>query len=110
MKKKLLFLLFAILFLNSLKSKAQSSSTTLDVISWNLEYFGAPYNSGPPDKDLQEANVKKLMRYFDADIYGLVEIVDSTHLRKLRDSLGTNYEFIIAPYSTDGPIGQMAGG
>jgi len=45
------------------------------------------------------------MRYFDADIYGLVEIVDTVHLRKLRDSLGTNFEYIIAPYSTDGPIG-----
>lgn len=105
MKKNLLFLLFAILLLNNFPSKAQSSSSTLDVIGWNLEFFGAPYASGPTDKDLQEANAKKLMRYFDADIYGLVEIVDTTHLRKLRDSLGTNFEFIIAPYSTDGPIG-----
>lgn len=105
MKKKLLFLLLTVLLLNIQKSKAQSSSTTLDVISWNLEFFGAPFNSGPPDKDLQEANAKKLMRYFDADIYGLVEIVDSTHLRKLRDSLGTNFEFIIAPCSTGGDVG-----
>jgi Secretion system C-terminal sorting domain len=105
--KRLPLLIFSTVFIffNSQKSKGQSSSSTLDVISWNLEYFGAPYNSGPPDKDLQEANAKKLMRYFDADIYGLVEIVDSTHLRKLRDSLGTNFEFIIAPCSTDGAIG-----
>lgn len=87
------------------ESKAQSSTSTLDVVSWNLEFFGAPFNSGPTDKDLQEANAKKLMRYFDADIYGLVEIVDTMRLRKLRDSLGTNFEYIIAPYSTDGPIG-----
>lgn len=86
-------------------SNGQSSTSTLDVISWNLEFFGAPYNSGPANKDLQEANAKKLMRYFDADIYGLVEIVDTVHLRKLRDSLGSNFEYIIAPYSTDGPIG-----
>ncbi|MBK6937702.1 MAG: hypothetical protein IPH18_13075 [Chitinophagaceae bacterium] len=84
---------------------AQSSLTTLDIVSWNLEFFGAPYNSGPNDKDLQELNAKKIMRYFDADIYGLAEIVDTTHLRKLRDSLGTNFEYIIAPYSTDGAIG-----
>ena len=45
------------------------------------------------------------MRYFDADIYGLVEIVDTMRLRRVRDSLGTNFEYIIAPYSTDGPIG-----
>ena len=105
MKKYLLFLFLVILAATAEKSNAQSSTTTLDVVSWNLEFFGAPYNSGPPDKDLQEANAKKIMRYFDADIYGLVEIVDTVHLRKLRDSLGTNFEYIIAPYSTDGPIG-----
>lgn len=104
--KKIIPLLFLIcFFMNNQVLQAQSSTLTLDVISWNLEYFGAPYNSGPTDKDLQEANAKKLMRYFDADIYGLVEIVDTVHLRKLRDSLGANYEYIIAPYSTDGNIG-----
>ncbi len=105
MKKYLLFLLFAVLILNTQKSIAQSSSTTLDVISWNLEFFGAPYNSGPADKDLQEANAKRLMRFFDADIYGLLEIVDTVHMKKLRDSLGINFEFVIAPYSPDGAIG-----
>lgn len=106
MKKKLpLFLFFVIFSVIVTESKAQSSTSTLDVVSWNLEFFGAPFNSGPSDKDLQEANAKKIMRYFDADIYGLVEIVDTVHLRKLRDSLGANFEYIIAPYSTDGPIG-----
>ena len=104
MKKNLLYLFLVILTATAEKLNAQSSTTTLDVVSWNLEFFGAPYNSGPPDKDLQEANAKKIMRYFDADIYGLVEIVDTVHLRKLRDSLGTNFEYIIAPYSTDDPI------
>ncbi|MBL7722696.1 MAG: T9SS type A sorting domain-containing protein [Chitinophagaceae bacterium] len=105
MKKKLPLLFFVIFSVIVAESKAQSSTSTLDVVSWNLEFFGAPFNSGPSDKDLQEANAKKIMRYFDADIYGLVEIVDTIHLRKLRDSLGTNFEYIIAPYSTDGPIG-----
>ena len=104
MKKTIILFLITFTFLTP-KSNAQSSATTLDIVSWNLEFFGAPYNSGPVDKDLQEANAKKIMRHFDADIYGLVEIVDTTHLRKLRDSLGTNFEYIIAPYSTDGAIG-----
>ncbi|NOT51008.1 MAG: T9SS type A sorting domain-containing protein [Chitinophagaceae bacterium] len=101
--KKFLFVFVLIIVSNI--SFSQSSNATLDVIGWNLEFFGAPYASGPTDKDLQEANAKKLMRYFDADIYGLVEIVDTVHLRKLRDSLGSNFEYIIAPYSTSGPIG-----
>lgn len=105
MKKNLPLLFFVIFSVITPESKAQSSTSTLDVVSWNLEFFGAPFNSGPTDKDLQEVNAKKIMRYFDADIYGLVEIVDTMRLRKLRDSLGTNFEYIIAPYSTDGPIG-----
>lgn len=105
MKKNLPLLFFVIFSVITAESKAQSSTSTLDVVSWNLEFFGAPFNSGPTDKDLQEVNAKKIMRYFDADIYGLVEIVDTMRLRKLRDSLGTNFEYIIAPYSTDGPIG-----
>ena len=105
MKNKLPFLLLFAFLINNKTSSAQSSTSTLDVIGWNLEFFGAPYASGPTNKDLQEANAKKLMRYFDADIYGLVEIVDTMRLRRVRDSLGTNFEYIIAPYSTDGPIG-----
>lgn len=105
MKRFLPVLLLAGILMNTTRSIAQSSIYTLDVVSWNLEFFGAPYASGPADKDLQEANAKKIMRYFDADIYGLVEIVDTTHLRKLRDSLGTNWEYIICPYSTSGNIG-----
>ncbi len=105
MKKNLPLLFFVIFSVITAESKSQSSTSTLDVVSWNLEFFGAPFNSGPTDKDLQEVNAKKIMRYFDADIYGLVEIVDTMRLRKLRDSLGTNFEYIIAPYSTDGPIG-----
>ncbi len=105
MNRFLPVLLLAGILMNTTRSIAQSSIYTLDVVSWNLEFFGAPYASGPADKDLQEANAKKIMRYFDADIYGLVEIVDTTHLRKLRDSLGTNWEYIICPYSTSGNIG-----
>ena len=105
MKNKLPFLLLFAFLINNKTTSAQSSTSTLDVIGWNLEFFGAPYASGPTNKDLQEANAKKLMRYFDADIYGLVEIVDTMRLRRVRDSLGTNFEYIIAPYSTDGPIG-----
>lgn len=105
MKRTLPLLVIVFFTIATKKSTAQSSPSTLDVISWNLEFFGAPFNSGPLNKDLQEVNTKKLMRYFDADIYGLVEIVDTIHLRKLRDSLGTNFEYIIAPYSTDGAIG-----
>ncbi len=85
---------------------AQSSASTFDVVSWNIEFFGAPYASGPANKDLQEENVKKICRFFDADIYGLAEVVDSMRLRRLVDSLGSDFDFRIAEYCSDGVIGS----
>ncbi|HNC38321.1 MAG TPA: hypothetical protein PK492_03095, partial [Chitinophagaceae bacterium] len=96
--KKLLFatLLFLCIGYNDLK--AQSSINTLDVVSWNVEFFGAS-SSGPTDKDLQEINVKKVLRWLNADLYGLVEVVDTMRLRRVVDSLGnTEYGFFVAPY------------
>ena len=60
MKKFLPVSLFVLLFVLPGRAKAQSTANTLDVIGWNLEFFGAPFASGPANKDLQEANAKKL--------------------------------------------------
>lgn len=108
MNKALLILIFFTISLS--KVKGQSTASTLDVISWNVEFFGAPFASGPADKNLQEINVKKLMRYFNADLYGLIEVVDSMRLRRVVDSLGnTEYGFIIAPYCSNNTTGTGNG-
>lgn len=87
-------------------ASAQSSANTLDIVGWNIEYFGAPYNSGPTDKDLQEFNAKRIMRMLNADLYGVTEIVDTFRFRRLVDSLGLNeYGFAIAPYCSSNTTG-----
>lgn len=102
----LLILLLSITF----NARAQSSAATLDVVCWNLEFFGAPYNSGPADKDLQEVNTKKIMRFLNADLYGLLEIVDTMRLRRLVDSLGnTEFGYVVAPYCSNNTTGTGAG-
>jgi hypothetical protein len=88
---------FAILFIIYTKATAQSSAATLDIVGWNIEWFGATGN-GPSDDNLQRENVKKVIRYLDADIYGLTEMVDTVHIRRLVDSLGPNYAYIISPF------------
>ena len=50
--KKIIALLFILPVFTEVKSK--SSAATLDVVSWNIEFFGAPFASGPANKDLQE--------------------------------------------------------
>jgi hypothetical protein len=100
------FLLILFVFVIS-KNYGQSTSTTLDIVSWNIEFFG-DINNGPADNDLQEANAKKVMRYLNADIYGLCEIVDTMRLRRLTDSLGANFGFKIADFCSNNTTGTGA--
>ncbi len=107
MNKALILFFFSLLL--SAHIRSQSTASTLDVISWNVEFFGAPYASGPSDKDLQEINVKKLIRYFNADLYGLLEVVDTMRLRRLVDSLGnTEFGYVVAPYCSNNTTGTGA--
>jgi len=107
MKRNVLCLFFLSVFCSRLS--AQGSTANLDVVSWNIEWFGASSN-GPSDDNLQEANAKKILRWLDADLYGLVEIVDTMRFRRLVDSLGNNeYGFFIAPYCSSNTTGTGNG-
>lgn len=107
MKKRILTAGIALLV--TAGSKAQSTASTLDVVSWNMEWFGAASN-GPSNDNLQETNAKKILRYLDADIYGLVEVVDTMRFRRLVDSLGnTEYGYFISPYCSNNTTGTGNG-
>jgi hypothetical protein len=87
---------------------AQSSPYHLDVVAWNIEWFGASFD-GPADDNLQEHNVKLILRYLNADLYGLCEIVDTMRLRRVVDSLGANeYGFFISPFCSNNTSGTGA--
>lgn len=94
-------LLLAItLWLLSTVIQAQSTDSTLEVVCWNIEWFGSA-NNGPSQKDLQEANTVKILKWLNADIYGLVEIVDTMRFRRVVDSMGKDeYGYVISPYCT----------
>lgn len=109
MRKCLLFLILIDLLVYAGKLSAQSSLSTLDVVCWDPEWLGDTFGNGPPDKDLKEANVKKIMRCIDADLYGLAEIVDSMRVRRLVYSLGNSvYGFVISPFCSDNTTGTGA--
>lgn len=79
---------------------AQSTDTTLEVVSWNIEWFGSASN-GPTNKNLQEANVVKLLKWMNADLYGLVEVVDTMRMRRVVDQMGnTEFGYVISPFCT----------
>jgi trimeric autotransporter adhesin len=57
-------------------------ANTLEVVNWNVEWFGSP-TLGPSDDNLQATNVATILNSLNADIYALAEIVDTTRLRSL---------------------------
>lgn len=109
MKKLLPSFLLTVIICTTQKLNAQSSAGTLDVVSWNVEWFGSPSN-GPADDNLQETNVKKILRWLDADLYGMVEVVDTMRFRRVVDSLGnTEFGFVIAPFCSGNTTGTGGG-
>ena len=85
----------------TVSSTSLSNTKTLEIVNWNMEWFGSPDPTlGPTDKNLQFTNALKVLRYLDADIYSLVEVVDTSRFRRLADSLGTDYGSIVCNYGT----------
>lgn len=66
----------------------------LEVASWNIEWFGAPGN-GPVDDDLQRQKAAQVIAGAEIPVWGLVEMVDTTHFTNLIDSL-PGYEGFLA--------------
>jgi endonuclease/exonuclease/phosphatase family metal-dependent hydrolase len=67
---------------------ARGDATTLDIASWNLEWFGDPDpDHGPTDEALQLRNVRAVIGGTDFDIWGLVEVVDSAQWSSLASQL-----------------------
>lgn len=67
------------------KSVALSGNTfdvanTLEVVNWNIEWFGSPAQD-PADDNLQGNNVRTVINNINADIYGFAEVVDTTLFR-----------------------------
>lgn len=93
-------ILLSLALFTCLFARSQSSASTLDVVSWNIEWFGASFED-PADDDLQRENARKVLRYLDADLYGLVEMVDTAQIRRLVDSLGSDFTYKISDYCSN---------
>ena len=72
-------------------------NNTLEVVNWNIEWFGASGN-GPSNKTQQAANVKTIFGNLNADIYGLSEVVDTALFRN--STLPTGYNVIFSDFGS----------
>ncbi len=76
---------------------------TFEVASWNVEFFGAI--GGPSDDDRQIANVRDVILASDVDLWAFQEIADEADFANLVASLGSQYEGLIAPTSSQQGLG-----
>ncbi|MFD0941686.1 lamin tail domain-containing protein [Pedobacter boryungensis] len=67
-------------------------ANTLEVVNWNIEWFGSPAQD-PSNDTQQAANVKTVVNNINADIYGFAEVVDTTLFRNTVLPAGYNVIF-----------------
>ena len=84
---------------------AQGTPATLDVVTWNLLYFGAA-NQGPSDDPLQMARVRDVILGTDADLWGVQEVTDADAFAALLDRLPGYRGFLANDASVSGGSGS----
>jgi hypothetical protein len=72
--------------------------TSLEVVNWNLDWFGSP-TLGPSDDDKQQANVLEILNSIHADIYGLVEVVSESRLQSVVSQM-PGYSYVISNFGS----------
>lgn len=77
--------------IGSLTGSSLPKADTFDVVTYNLEFFGAPTAAyGPSDKTLQLENVAKVMNKLDADVYVVQEVSSDAQIDNLITQINVN--------------------
>ncbi|MBO9150602.1 T9SS-dependent choice-of-anchor J family protein [Chitinophaga sp. GCM10012297] len=79
-------------------SLSGTSLRSLKVVNWNMEWFGHP-QFGPTNEALQQTNALKVLKSLDADIYALVEVVDTVRLKAIVDSM-PGYRYTVSDFGS----------
>ncbi|UYZ63669.1 T9SS-dependent choice-of-anchor J family protein [Hymenobacter weizhouensis] len=86
----------------NLSGNSYNASATLEVVNWNIEWFGGTgTNQGPNDEDKQQANVKSVLAALNADVFALSEVVDTVRLGRVVRELG-GYRYSVSTAASGG--------
>jgi hypothetical protein len=94
-----------------LNGDAYDLTTSLEVVDWNMEWFGSniPLTGqttppGPSNKDLQQANATTVLKSLKADVFMLQEVVDLPRLQQvvadLSAATGINYAYQVSDFGS----------
>jgi endonuclease/exonuclease/phosphatase family metal-dependent hydrolase len=78
----------------TLTGSSLPKSKTLDIVSWNLAWFGST-SGGPSNLELQYQNAKKVMQTLDADIIAFQEISNDAQMERLVSEL-PGYSYVMS--------------
>ncbi len=69
------------------------------IANWNIEWFGDP-SGFYGNLNNQESNAAQVLKYLDADLYALCEIVDTARFgRMVRNNLGDDFRYSVSFFS-----------
>jgi len=84
----------------ALSGNTYDVANTLEVVNWNVEWFGSPAAGfGPDDKNLQYTNVQSVLGQLNADVFALLEVVDTLRLNTLVASM-PGYAYRVADFGS----------
>jgi hypothetical protein len=82
----------------NLKGTSIDPATTLEVVNWNIEWFGSTAEA-PNNDDLQEQNIKTILQSINADVYALAEVVSEPRLANVVSQM-PGYSYVISNYGS----------
>ncbi|MDP4260939.1 MAG: HYR domain-containing protein [Bacteroidota bacterium] len=97
-----------------LKGTSIDPATTLEIVNWNMEWFGSTDPTlGPVNDSLQQANAQTVIQSIGADLYGLVEVVDTARLGSIVRNM-PGYSYVVCNYGShtnpnEGGAGPLSG-
>ena len=84
----------------NVKGNSIDPASTLNVVDWNLNWFGTPDPTlGPTDKALQKKNVGAILPSLHADLYALEEVCDEQALDSIVSTM-PGYAVIVGQYGS----------
>lgn len=89
-------LLLIVLFCTHGAGAQNNHADTLDIVNWNLEFFG----DTPAELPEEMSKTRALMNQMNADIYALVEVVNKDSLASLVQSINGDYGYVISPFGS----------
>lgn len=100
------FLVLILLASNQIHAQfpALGKDSSLDIATWNLEWFGDTEN-GPTNENTQQTNVRNLIMQTDFDVFAVQEVSNEQAFNTMNTLLDFKYGNMLAPIS---PTQKMA--